>query len=216
MSKVAKVYIGITVILIGLLVFIEYTKPKQISWFPSYDRAHTIPFGTKVLHQEMESIFKDRLQDVTTAPYTFLKSQNPTGTYFFVNGSISFGKEELNALLEWVAEGNKLIVASASIEETLLDTLQLKTDYITDIESLKASYVFTLGNPTFKNRKAANFDRNTTISYFTEGDSLNTTALGHVRLKEETNQYINVIHQPFGNGEIIISLFPKLIPIISF
>ncbi|XLS27761.1 DUF4350 domain-containing protein [Flavobacteriaceae bacterium M23B6Z8] len=209
MSKAAKIYIGITVLLVGLLIFIEYTKPKQISWFPSYDRNHTIPLGTKVLHEQMKTIFKNDFKDVKMAPYVFLKEQGLTGTYFFVNGSISYGKEELNTLLEWVSAGNKLIVASSSLEEALLDTLRLKTDYVTNIQSLKASYELSLSNPAFKNRNVATFDRNTTVSYFTEEDSLNTVAIGHIKLKGEKATYPNVIKRSFGNGEIILSLFPQ-------
>ncbi|WP_340198930.1 DUF4350 domain-containing protein [Ascidiimonas sp. W6] len=209
MGKEGKIYIIITVVLIGLLVFIEYTKPKEISWFPSYSKNHTIPLGMKVLHTEMKSIFKDRFEDTSIAPYSFLKEQYPEGTYFFVNETVKFGKEELNSLLAWVAEGNQLFIASSSYEKRLLDTLNLKTDYITDLGTLTSSYKLSLMNETFKNQKTAFFDRNMTIPFFKNGDSLQTTAIGTIKLEGEAKNYVNVIKQPFGKGELILSLFPE-------
>jgi hypothetical protein len=211
MDKIGKIYIVLIVILLVLFVFIEYTKPKEVSWFPSFDKNHTIPYGTKVLHEEMKFIFKDRFEDVLKPPYSFLNKNDVKGTYFFVNETIAFGKEEMNTLLNWVAEGNQLFVASSSYDKEFLDTLGLGRDYLAHYETLKPSYELSLSNEALKNKKSAVFDRSVSVYFFTDKDSVSTNAtrVGEIKLKGKTKAYVNVIEQSFGKGQIILSLFPQ-------
>lgn len=212
MGKSGKVYISIASLLFVLLIFLEYTKPKKINWLPSYNHTHTIPFGTKVLYEEMKHLFKGRFKSVSEPPYTFLNSEKQAeGAYFFVNKNVIFGKEEMDALLNWVSEGNMLFIASSSYEESLLDTLGLQMDYVVDYETLKLSYSLSLKNKSFDSIKSANYDRSVTIQYFTDTDSLKSvkSAVGDVFISGKQKKYTNVVQRPFGQGKIILSLFPE-------
>lgn len=211
MGKTGKIYLAIIGFLLVFFVFLEYTKPKEISWFPSYDKSHKIPFGTKVIHDQMKVLFKNKFKDVKESPYTFLTDNNPKGCYLFVNQTISFGKEELDELLDWVSQGNQLFIASSSFEKKLLDTLGLKKDYLANYSTLKLSYELSLTNEVFAKNKKAVFDRNTAIYYFKNQDSLpgKATGLGKIGVKGYEAIYTNMVKHPFGNGQIVLSLFPE-------
>ena len=111
-------------------------KPKEINWFPSYALHHKIPFGSYVFNEQLNRIADD-VTTVERPPFEYLKSNNISGTYLFYNGGIAFGKEELNGLLDWVSEGNTLMVSAVDFEHKLLDTLHLKTKTVNITTKIK-------------------------------------------------------------------------------
>ncbi len=208
MFKKGGIYIIISVVTVGLILLLEYNKPKQVNWFPSYVSHHKIPYGTYVLNDLLDKFFPDKVTQVNRPPFEFLTSSDTArGTYFFVNDNINFGETELNTLLDWVSLGNTLFVASDGFEEQLLDTLHLEQESIFSRDQLKPKFQHKLVNPRLKNDEVS-FEKDYYALTFNEIDSLNTIILGAVKMdKDSTN--VNVIKQPFGQGEIILSAFPK-------
>ena len=127
MIKRGRIYIIIGLLTLLGIFLLEYNKPKDINWFPSYVSHHKIPYGTYVLNDLMEKSFADLVQQVQKPPFEFLtRTDSIQGTYFFVNETVAFEEAELNAILDWVDEGNQLFVASEYFEKKLLDTLHLE------------------------------------------------------------------------------------------
>ncbi len=213
MVKKGWIYLLIAVIAIGGIFLLEYNKPKQINWFPSYVSHHKIPYGTYVLNELMENFFQSRLSQIHKPPFELL-SRNDTvqGTYFFVNESITFEEAELNALLDWTSKGNSVFIASSSFEGRLLDTLKLEQTSLYNESELKPHFYHQLVNPNLKSRTVA-FEKDYYTMVFDKIDTLNTVVLGEVYVHSDSTdtikKYINMIKQPFGEGEIILSTFPK-------
>lgn len=199
---------------IGLLMLLEYSKPKNINWFPSYVAQHKIPYGTLVLNDLIDRFFPDNRQHVYKPPFEFLgENTHAEGTYFFVNDNIEFGEAELDRLLKWVAEGNTLFVAADGFEDRLLDSLRLKTaSLFGELENV-GSYRHRLVNPRLHPEKSYVFEKEGYVTYFKEVDPKKTTVIATVDNdpKEDapTNTFYNVIKHSFGEGEIILSTFPK-------
>lgn len=212
MDKKGTIYLAIAVFTLSAFMLLQYNKPKELNWFPSYVAAHKIPYGTYVFNKVIASIFPKQLQQVYTPPFEFL-AENDTlvGTYVFINNDIQFNKEELNSLLDWTHKGNTLLIASKNFEEKLRDTLGLDTDYFYGGFETSQQQVHTLVNPNFKLEDSVTFDRDTSTPYFSKIDTLNTRVLGQVAVSvEETQQlHSNVLAHPFGAGEIILSSFPE-------
>ncbi|MEC7264506.1 MAG: DUF4350 domain-containing protein [Bacteroidota bacterium] len=213
MVKKGWIYLLIAVIAIGGIFLLEYNKPKQINWFPSYVSHHKIPYGTYVLNELMENFFQSRLSQIHKPPFELL-SRNDTvqGTYFFVNESITFEEAELNALLDWTSKGNSVFIASSSFEGRLLDTLKLEQTSLYNESELKPHFYHQLVNPNLKG-KTVTFEKDYYTMVFDKIDTLNTVVLGEVYVHSDSTdtikKYINMIKQPFGEGEIILSTFPK-------
>ncbi|WP_420399147.1 DUF4350 domain-containing protein [Flagellimonas sp.] len=213
MFKKGRAYIIISVITVGLLLLLEYNKPKKVNWFPSYVTHHKIPYGTYVLNELMEGFYPERIQQVTRPPFEFLQNrEDAAGAYFFVNESVYFGESELNTLLDWVDKGNTLFLASKGFDEKLLDTLHLEEEYLYSTEDLEPEFHHKLVNPKLASKEIS-FSKNYNARTFSKIDTLNTVVLGEVRKNADsvqtTSRGVNAIKQPFGQGTIVLSTFPE-------
>ena len=75
MGKKGSVYIAIIVATVAGLMLLQYSKPKNINWFPSYVNDHKIPYGTKVFTDFIETEFPESEQ-VYSPPFDFLTKKN--------------------------------------------------------------------------------------------------------------------------------------------
>ncbi len=213
MSKKGWIYITIGVLTLAAIFVMEYNKPKKINWFPSYVSHHKIPYGTYVLNDLMEKYFPNKIQQIQKPPFEFLtRTDSIKGTYFFVNESVAFEEAELNALLDWVNQGNMLFVASRSFEKKLLDTLHLEQQNVYNDGTLEPLFYYELVNPKIKHQRVE-FTKDYYTTSFDRLDTLRTTVLGQVYSPSDstdtTTKHINSIKQPFGKGEIVLTSFPK-------
>ena len=214
MGKKANIYIVISVVTLIVLMLLQYNKPKEINWFPSFVSQHKIPFGTYVLKDVMGKIFQDKAQQVNIPPFEFLNQEvEASGTYFFVNDKVEFGEAELNTLLDWTSKGNTLFIASAGFEEQLTDTLHLKTSSLYADFGDEQKQRHRLTNPQLKTEDGYIFDKDNYSLFFKSIDTINTKIVGLVSTISKNDslskEQYNVIKQPFGKGQIILSTFPK-------
>ncbi len=212
MFKKGRAYIVIGALAFVLLLVFEYSKPKKINWFPSYVATHSIPYGTKVINDLLPNYFP-KVQQVYRTPYEFLsRSDTLSGTYLFVNGSIEFGKTDLQEVLSWVEEGNHLFMVSESFEYTLLDTLNLATSSIYDAQSINPTFVHSLVNERTKATDVP-FDKDYYTTYFSELDTINSVVLGQVGIRNDSipndRTEITALQQSYGKGKISLFTFPE-------
>jgi hypothetical protein len=212
MVKKGKAYIIIGLLAFVLLLVFEYNKPKKINWFPSYVSTHSIPYGTKVINDLLPN-YLPKVQQVYRTPYEFLsRSDTLRGTYLFVNGSIEFGKTDLQEVLSWVAEGNHLFMVSESFEYDLLDTLNLRTSSIYDAQSINPTFLHSLVNQRAKVTNVS-FEKDYYASYFHELDTLNSVVVSQVGIQNDSiptdRTEVTAVQQPFGDGKITLSTFPE-------
>ncbi len=218
MSKRYKILAGLLILFLGLLVFAEASQKEPINWYESYGKQDKIPFGTYVFYEQLTDILdEERLEEISIPPYEFLMDSlnPPRGTYFFLNDYIYTDEAESTKLLNWVARGNTLFIASEGFSEVFADSLQLSTDYIASNGDLIKRPLVNLSNPSLKGKTPYNLDKDGSFSYFEELDTLNVTALGVMdlmRAKDSTQikkPKVNFIRMPWKEGEIILSTFPQ-------
>ena len=218
MDKRVKIYSVLTALVVLLIIALEYNKPKKINWFPSYAKYHKIPYGTYVFYEQLERLFtKEKIMVLERPPFEVLGSKTKdkiNGTYLFLNETVEFDKAELGRLLEWTAKGNTLSIASSSISEKILDTLNLETSVISNFNNFDNIYNLKLQNKAFNNKKQYTFKKANYLYHFSVIDSKKTKVIAtisnvskNVSITEE--QFVNVIKQDFGQGEIILNLFPQ-------
>ena len=216
MINKGRLYIILAIITIISIVVLEYYKPKEINWFPSYAKQHKIPFGTFIFHEQLERLFtKNNVIDVDRPPFEYLKTLDSIkGTYVFINNNLNFGEAELDELLNWTAKGNTLFIASEVIDEALLDTLNINISTISNFENINNYYQFQLKHKKLKHDSLFLYDKANYIHFFNEIDTLKASVISVVdnasdaifKLKQER---INTIKQSFGEGTIILSVFPQ-------
>ena len=214
MDKRGVIYIVMSVFVVGLLMLLQYNRPKEINWYPSYVRTHKIPYGTIVLNDIILNLFGERAMLIQNTPFEFLGAHKDTeGTYLFIDENIKFGETELNRLLNWTAKGNSLFIASEYFEKDLLDTLHLEMGSMYSDFNGNNIQEHRLVHPKLKSKNAYPFEKDDYASYFRPTDSARTTVIGTVKINLENDSLNgkkpNVIKRNFGAGEIILSNFPK-------
>ncbi len=208
MDKRIKIYIVIFLAIVALLIYADATKLKPINWFPSYTAKDKIPYGTYILRNELSKIFPEtQIKEIRKAPYLYLQDSTISGTYFFVDNAINFGKEEFNELLEFVERGNDVFL---STNGAIIDTLGLKTTTLVTSEFVEKVNVSLL-NPIFS-ADSYSFDRSMSRLKFSEIDTTKTTALGKISITDTdgklADEGINFIKYNFGKGNFYIHTFP--------
>lgn len=214
MRKQGIIYLIIACLTIGTILLLEYNKPKKINWFPSFASHHKIPYGTFVFNQLIAKKFPKNTQQVTQPPYEFLNASDTiNGTYVFIDQSVNFGDAELQSLLDWTAKGNTLFIASEGFEQHLLDSLDLDTQILYGDDGIAHNYLHQLVHPQLKTDKPYSFEKDYSATFFNEIDTLNTTVVSVLdsgpKDSEIDKGYFSGIKKSFGNGEVILSTFPK-------
>lgn len=215
MTKSSKIVIVVIIVAIGILTFIEASEPEPVNWYPSYAKTDKIPLGSFVSYNLIKESFDTKgLQDINQPPYEFLNDNDSvSGTYFFINGSISFDKNELNTLLKWVENGNTLFVSAKTIENRLLDTLNIEIDNLISIDNISTKPLVELVNKELKTPSPFLYNQDIYNPYFNELDTINTTILGVTQLYNDTlkikDPKVNYIQQSFGKGKVLLHTFPE-------
>ncbi len=208
MNTRAKVYIAVLILVLSSIVYLEFTKEKQIDWYESYFEEHKIPYGTYILRQELSSLLDTEIKTITEPPFEFLQDSTREGTYFFVNDFIGFGEDELDELLTFADRGNDVFVSTNGIfADTLaLESRRLVSTAITENFSVRFSN-------TSLNDKEYKFDRDFTKGFFAEIDTGKTVILGELIIRDGDGEIaqkgVNFVKIPFGKGNLYFHSFPE-------
>lgn len=77
MSGTLKLYIAFLVLLFGVIIYIDYNKPKPINWNPTYKLSDKIPFGLYIFDQEVQSLLgNDSIEKVSKTAYEYFVYDN--------------------------------------------------------------------------------------------------------------------------------------------
>lgn len=210
MNKTLKIYIGLLILLFGGAIAIEFSKPKPINWSRTFNEKHTIPYGTFVLYNELQVMFKDTIQNITVSPYEFFddyfnwedSTYTTSGTYMLIDDYADVDDVSAQELLDFASHGNTIFMSANYLPQKFLDTLgiELKNDF-----NFTGKAQFSLANSTFKN-DSITIDRGLSNIYFSALDSARTTVLGYQKFSEEDRiNYVKVNHI---NGELYLHLQP--------
>ncbi len=120
-------------IILGALVIIGlgigwYQQRKVVDWKRSYENDTKEPFGTFLLHEQMGALYPDaEVETVRSTVFDHLVYQpDREGLYFFVNNELPFYPESSRELLDFVARGNDVFIATKGIPLELEDALGIQ------------------------------------------------------------------------------------------
>ena len=210
MNETYKIALGLFLLLVISLAWLESTEPEPINWTPSYTAKDKIPLGAHIFYNCWKNAAKDSIFDIRIPPYEYLNNEPPSGTYFFLNNYISFDNDELDDVLQWVSEGNKLFISASSFGKNLSDTLNVEISNYAGAEGFKTRPALNLVNPALQFDKNAEFDQDLPAIFFSKIDTTNSTVLGTASFGEKKpEKKINFIRTSFGDGEILLHSTPQ-------
>ncbi|MFC5046239.1 DUF4350 domain-containing protein [Aquimarina hainanensis] len=214
-NKKTNILLVVLILILGLLIYVETSKPIPVNWSPSYSKIDKIPLGSYVSHRLIKASLDDSiLKDINQPPYEYLTDNpNQEGSYVFINNHIDFDKSEMNQLLAWVAKGNTLFISANTIEKKLLDTLLIKTDQETSYDQVTIHPLVALVNPMLKKESPFLYDRNNYTRYFSAIDTTHATVLGVTQIYRDSllidQPKFNYIKHSFYKGNIFLHTFPE-------
>lgn len=208
-SKRVLLIFGIA--LLGIVIT-ELVRPKPVDWRPSYTSVDKIPFGSFVLFQEIESLFKNTvIEKIQKDPYEFLKDSTYThnSVYIFINDELFFDDMQSNAILKYVEKGNTVFISSRSMGYVLRDTLhfEISSNYNILEEELHPQFF----SPSLKQDSLPSFKKGVFKASFVEIDTLKTTALGYYKAEDSESELgdLNYIKVNFGKGKFLLHNLPE-------
>ncbi|WP_192822136.1 DUF4350 domain-containing protein [Rufibacter sp. LB8] len=205
--KQYKTYALVLGLLFTVLVVVEYYRPKPIDWNVTFINKDKIPYGTNVLYQLLPELFKREAVSTVRQPIlnqveTSLEdSAAQPVNYVFVNASFAADSLDVDALLDFVAQGNQAFISAYVFEKALRDTLHFSVASTTSIEQDSIGLVFT--HPQLKNLKPARYAWARGNVELVPDAAAKATVLG-----KNTVGGVNFVQVPFGKGSFFLSSVP--------
>ncbi len=213
MSKTLRIYIVLLVLLFAGAFAIEFSKPKQIDWTQTYNETHKKPYGTYILYNELQKLFKEsQVEDIKNSPYEYFddlydfedSTYLTTGNYLFIDRFVDTDQVSSEELLYFAEDGNNIFISSNYPPEIYKDSLNfdVKNDY-----DFKGKSQLSFANKQFKN-DSITIEKGLNNIYFSEIDSSITTVLGYQKF--DSISRINFIKIKYGEGYVFIHLQPAV------
>ncbi|MEN2487655.1 DUF4350 domain-containing protein [Flavobacterium sp. B11] len=213
MDNKVKIYIAILVLIFGITLLVDKGQPKPIDWTPTYSVEDKIPFGLYVFDQEVEGLFKQKVERISTqTPYEYfdskyddrenVESYRIKGTFMNISEADNIDEGSMKEILYFVSHGNNAFLSMKVFPKTLLDSLkiELKTDFMPN-DSIST----WMAN---KKVSAKKYTLNTGLSdYFSKIDTLNTKVLGY-QINRKKEKQVNFIEVPYKNGYLYLHTQP--------
>lgn len=116
-------------------VLLEVFGPKGDDWSPKYGNDHDEPFGSMLVYEGLADLFPDnsiRAVDIAPSEQLVEFSENASN-YIIIQHTLDVEREDAEALIRYVENGNQVFIAAAAFEGALGDSLDLDSDSFWDI-----------------------------------------------------------------------------------
>ncbi|MDQ6469149.1 DUF4350 domain-containing protein [Flavobacterium sp. LHD-80] len=214
MNKSIKIYIGVLVFLLAIILLVDKGQPKPIDWRPTFSVHDKIPYGLYVFDHEIKSLLKDQKIEriVTVTPYEYLDSKyNPDtlvedyrikGTFLNIAADGDIDEQSVKELFYFVSRGNNAFLSMRNFPKILLDSLKLEVQ--TDLKRYSNTAIW-VANQKISGKKYA--FKQSVEDYFSKIDTLETTVLGY-QSKEKKEKHVNFIKVRYNGGYFYLHTQP--------
>ena len=167
--KKNKTFIFILIVLLALYVAAQLTQPKDFDWTPTLANNDKNPFGSYILYNQLKQVFpSSKIESHRIPLYNVLHDNDETNSaYLILEPEFKPGKTDVEALLQYVKDGNTVLLSAFDVDKTFLDTLGLKPQLFTGIienDSTTINFV----NPLLKAKENYHFKRSMIDGSFKE------------------------------------------------
>jgi hypothetical protein len=196
-----KSYYFIITILFVLLIFLKIGPEQSIDWRETYAYDESIPYGTEILYDYLNSYQKRKMELSLEPLYNMdLDSQQ----IFIVSSSITTDRLDIDKMIDFAENGGQVFLSSRSFSKLLLDTFNLKLD--ADLQDADSSLIIL-------NLDAEKYEYNFSYRprYFLGKFSMNDTSKvndGFITVSKSEANTDYWIKKTIGKGSIHFHSFP--------
>ncbi len=214
-----KVYVYIFLFLVLFAIAFVNNKndkrPKDYDWFPTYRNSDKNPFGGYVFDKMLEASWPDKYEHSYKNISRLMNEEKLSGqNILIVTDHFGTWEFEMNNLLDYVAKGHKILIASSGFDYSFQDSLQFSVaspdwyNYIflirSNIDTLKKKRDLSICLPGFEDKKYE-FPALICDTYF---DSIPKENARIIAVNDSSK--VTAFSYPIGEGEIILSSTPLL------
>lgn len=181
-------------------------------WEENFDSRKTKPFGTKVLENEIATLFPSKKCIIIKKNFIHDVIENnqidPTGNYIAIDSYFDMNKRTLDELLAFVEEGNNAFIATLQLNYNLKDALgiNLSVDLSIPISEKEDHYTlsFTAENMQKDHYLFKRYLHNVTINQYNDQT---TSVLGYFENQKGVKK-VNFVRVLYGDGAFYIHTQP--------
>lgn len=191
---------------IGIYVVVQLLSPKNHNWSISLSHADKNPYGTFVLN-ELFSDFFNTTETSNKTMYELLESSTEKASLLSLSTSLNMAREDTEALLHFVSNGNTVFLSAHYFDGALADTLNLSTnDYLFDnggIIDQRDSMALHFSNPLLDTVSYYKYRKDNIHNYFDKHDTIHTTIISKNDLGKPVTLRVSI-----GEGTLILNSTP--------
>ncbi len=208
--KLSKNNIFLIIGYILILVVIGYNSPKEINWTPTYSMEHTVPYGCKVLYNQLGDILGADIEKSKNELYN-LEELDGKSNLIYITTSFAPDDNDIDRLMYEVRNGATVFLATEVIGQKLQDSLHMNTGFTNDyfgIPGVDSSQYFAAryigSNKTYKIKHPGS------MPYITpDSVALQDTSLEYTPLCTAMSDRTIMASIKIGEGKFIVQSFPR-------
>ncbi|MCW3784974.1 DUF4350 domain-containing protein [Plebeiibacterium sediminum] len=192
-----------------LYLVILVLNPKPVDWSLSFSKDDDIPYGNKILFNELETVFDS--SDIYTCHspmYNYIDNNRfdeyDDASFIFINTGFTPAEIDFNKLLNCVKHGSNIFIVASSFSKNVTDSLNFKVESKINIYTGKNDSInLNFENSKLKNETGYTYRRAYSKNFFSKIDTARSTILG--KIKDTGTNFIKV---QYGEGHFFINLNP--------
>ncbi|HET6559267.1 MAG TPA: DUF4350 domain-containing protein [Prolixibacteraceae bacterium] len=201
--------------LIGILLLfvtaiaLKYFSPKPVDWTVSYNINGKAPYSCYVLNDMLPIIFPQQSVEYNDESFYLALDSNSVEKKNLIVVTTDFtpDKLDMDALLNFVANGNNLFISSTGFGHGFLEKfkMEVESSLIDTSAFRKGKDKLFLSAPELKNDSGYQYTRKMPLVHISAVDTLNSMVLGTDRLGK-----VNFISTTHGAGKVYIHTQPMV------
>lgn len=198
--KGLRIYILIILLLGGGYLYLQFGQGQQVDWRPTYARTDKIPYGTYVLHEQLDGLLGANQVVSSRKPIynTLAENDGASANYVLVNQDITMDSVDYAKLAGFVSAGNNAFFAANDLGRTLRDSLGIQTAFNYNIAQRRRYVHFT--SPALQPDEHHHLDREIIGYHFSAID----TARAVVLAVNGVGQPV-YLRYPLGEGNLYVA-----------
>jgi hypothetical protein len=127
MRKPNRVFIALGLLLV--LASCQLSRTKRIDRRVTLKHRDYLPYGTKVAYDGLPYLFPNSTISSNNKPLSALSSSEGKKAYLIVGGVMDPSPADIGSIMDFVGEGNHILISARQFGDSLLHTLGVKASY---------------------------------------------------------------------------------------
>ncbi len=203
--KSLRIYLIVFTTLLVVYLIAQYNRPKEVNWNDSFDFNEKIPYGTYILNNRINDIFKgSKILTFREPPYNVINDNKiKNANYLIINSEVNINDADYGKLVTFIKNGNNVFISAATFGDELFKKLNIST--IANLTIGKNDRYFHFTNKSLDTTHTYHLGNNIRDYFFLNFDTSKAFVLGLTQDKK-----VNFLKYQMGKGNLYLSSNPYI------